>query len=86
MPSVERGVIRDRCEPQGAGASNSAEAKAEEGSLVAPEIAKVDASRKLFSWQIRRMHEPADTEYSSTACRRCKVRLKLGVHQRPSRR
>jgi hypothetical protein len=29
------------------------EAKAAEGSLVAPEIAKVDASRKLLSWQVR---------------------------------
>jgi len=43
------------------------EAKAEEGSLVAPEIAKADASRRLLSWQIRKMHEPAETEYSSTA-------------------
>jgi hypothetical protein len=43
------------------------EAKAAEGSLVAPEIAKADASRRLLSWQIRRMHEPAEMEYSSTA-------------------
>jgi hypothetical protein len=43
------------------------EAKAAEGSLEAPEVAKADASRKLLSWQIRKMHEPAEIEYSSTA-------------------
>jgi hypothetical protein len=43
------------------------EAKAAEGSLVAPEIAKVDASRKLLSWQIRKVQEPVEIEYSSTA-------------------
>jgi len=43
------------------------EAKAAEGSLAAPEVTRADASRQEFSWQIRRVHEPADTEYSSTA-------------------
>jgi len=43
------------------------EAKAAEGSLVAPEIAKAAARRRLLSWQIRRVHEPADIEYSSAA-------------------
>jgi len=43
------------------------EAKAAEGSLAAPEIAKADASRRLLSWQIRRVHEPAEIEYSSAA-------------------
>jgi len=42
-------------------------AKAQEGSLAAPEDAKVGASRKLFSWQIRKMREPAEIEYSSAA-------------------
>jgi hypothetical protein len=43
------------------------EAKAAEGSLAAPENAKADASRRLSCWQIRRVHEPVETEYSSTA-------------------
>jgi hypothetical protein len=43
------------------------EAKATEGSLVAPEIAKADASRTLLSWQIRKMQGPVDTENSSKA-------------------
>jgi len=38
-------------------------AKAQEGSLAAPEDAKVGASRKLFSWQIRKKREPAEIEY-----------------------
>ena len=42
-------------------------AKAQEGSLAAPEITKADASRKLSSWQIRKVREPAEIEYSSTA-------------------
>jgi hypothetical protein len=45
-------------------------AKAQEGLLAAPEDAKVGASRKLFSWKIRKKREPVETEYSSTACRR----------------
>jgi len=43
------------------------EAKAAEGSLVAPEIAKTDDGRGCLRWQIRRMHEPVEMEYSSTA-------------------
>jgi hypothetical protein len=64
-----------------------AEAKAAEGSLVAPEIAKADASRRLLKagrfggctnrW-IRNTHRRLSW--------RCKVRLKQGVHQRPNRR
>ena len=42
-------------------------AKVREGLLAAPEDAKIGESRELFSWQVRKVHEPAEIEYSSAA-------------------